>query len=47
MALFPDFKTALVGSFIDGVLDQAQEARLKTVVDDSGVKVRHPLNFIL
>jgi hypothetical protein len=34
-----DFKTALVGSFVDGVLEHAQEARLKTVVDDAGVKV--------
>jgi hypothetical protein len=36
---FADFKTALVGSFVEGVLEQAQVAQLKTVVDDYGVKV--------
>ncbi len=40
-----DFKTALVGSFVDGVLEHAQEARLKTVVDDAGVKVSFEVFF--
>jgi hypothetical protein len=42
-----DFKTALVGSFVDGVLEHAQEARLKTVVDDAGVKVSLEVFFYL
>ena len=37
--LYPDFKTALVGSFVDGVMECAQEAELKTTINDSGIKV--------
>ena len=37
--LYPDFKTALVGSFVNGVLESAQEAELKTAIDDCGIKV--------
>ena len=37
--LYPDFKTALVGSFVEGVMECAQEAELKTVIDDNGIKV--------
>merc|ERR1712038_994202 len=37
--LYPDFKTALIGSFTDGVMESAQEAELKSIIDDNGVKV--------
>ena len=37
--LYPDFKTAFVGSFDDGFLELAQAAQLKTVVDDRGIKI--------
>ncbi len=37
--LYPDFKTAFVGSFEKGILESAQVAFLKTVVDDRGMKV--------
>ena len=37
--LYPDFKTAFVGSFVDGVFEAAQEAELKTVIDDNGIKM--------
>ena len=37
--LYPDFKTALVGSFVEGVLESAQETELKTVIDTNGIKV--------
>ncbi len=37
--LYPDFRTALVGNFTDGVMERAQAARLKTVIDDRGIKV--------
>jgi histone-lysine N-methyltransferase SETD7 len=37
--LYPDFKTALVGSFVDGVMEYAHEAELKTTIDDRGIKV--------
>ena len=37
--LYPDFKTALVGSFVDGVMECAQEAELKTTINDDGIKV--------
>ncbi len=39
--IYTDFTTALVGNFTDGYLDFAQEASLKTVIDDEerGVKV--------
>ena len=37
--LYPDYKTALVGSFTDGVMESAQEAELKAIIDDSGIKV--------
>ena len=34
-----DFKTALVGSFQDGVLEAAKATTLKTVIDDRGMKI--------
>ncbi len=37
--LYPDFQTALVGSFSDGIMERAQAAWLKTVIDDRGIKV--------
>ena len=37
--LYPDFKTALVGAFVEGVLESAQETELKTVIDNNGIKV--------
>ncbi len=37
--LYPDFRTALVGSFSEGILERAQAAELKTVIEDRGVKV--------
>ena len=37
--MYPDFKTALVGSFVNGVMDYAQEAELKDVIEDNGIKV--------
>ena len=37
--LYPDFKTALVGTFVDGVLEEAKATTLKTVVDDRGIKI--------
>jgi histone-lysine N-methyltransferase SETD7 len=37
--LYPDYKTALVGSFTDGVMECAQEAELKAIIDDNGIKV--------
>ena len=37
--LYPDYKTALVGSFTDGVMERAQEAELKSIIDADGVKV--------
>jgi len=38
--LYPDFKTAFVGSFVGGIFEQGQEATLKSVIDDCGIKVR-------
>ena len=37
--LYPDFRTALVGTFSDGIMEFAQAATLKAVIDDRGVKV--------
>ena len=37
--IFPDYKTAFVGGFSDGILEGAQVARLKAVIEDRGVKV--------
>ena len=37
--LYPDFKTALMGSFVEGVMETARETELKNVIDDSGIKV--------
>jgi len=37
--LYPDFKTAFVGTFVEGILEEAQEARLRSVVDDRGIKI--------
>ena len=37
--LYPDYRTALVGSFSDGIMERAQAAELKTVIDDKGIKV--------
>merc|ERR1711953_186597 len=37
--LYPDFKTALLGSFQDGVLEAAKATTLKTVIDDRGMKI--------
>ena len=34
-----DFKTALVGSFQDGVLEAAKATTLKTVIDDRGMRI--------
>jgi len=45
--IYPDFSTALVGRFTDGVMQDAQESQVDCVVeDDSGIKVpvfRQPL----
>ena len=37
--LYPDFQTALVGHFENGVMKAAQVATLKTTIEDLGVKV--------
>lgn len=37
--LYPDFRTALVGHFEDGLMKAAQVATLKTTIDDFGIKV--------
>ena len=37
--LYPDFKTALIGSFEDGFLEAAKATTLKTVIDDRGMKI--------
>ena len=37
--LTSDFKTALLGSFQDGVLEAAKATTLKTVIDDRGMKI--------
>ncbi|CAB4068287.1 SETD7 [Lepeophtheirus salmonis] len=37
--IFPDYQTALVGTFTKGVLEYARVAYLKTVVEDRGIKV--------
>ena len=37
--LYPDFKTALMGSFVEGVMETARETELKNVIDDNGIKV--------
>lgn len=37
--LYPDFKTAFIGSFEDGCLESAQAVSLKSVIDDRGIKV--------
>jgi len=37
--LYPDFKTAFVGSFVDGCLEEGQATRLKSVVEDRGIKI--------
>lgn len=37
--LYPDFKTAFVGTFVDGCLEEAQAAKLRSVVDDRGIKI--------
>ena len=37
--LYPDYKTAFVGTFSDGFMEFAQVARLKTVIEDRGIKV--------
>lgn len=37
--IYPDFKTAFVGSFEDSFLESVQAAHLKTVVDDRGMKI--------
>lgn len=38
--LYPDFRTALVGTFNEGYMEFGQVACLKAVVDDRGVKVK-------
>lgn len=37
--LYPDFKTAFIGSFEDGTLESVQAVTLKSVIDDRGVKI--------
>lgn len=37
--LYPDLKTALVGTFSDGIMDYAQVAYLKSVIEDKGIKI--------
>ena len=37
--IYPDFLTALVGSFTDGFLDEARPTTLKTVIDERGMKI--------
>jgi len=37
--LYPDFKTAFLGSFEDGILESAQAVTLRSVIDDRGVKI--------
>ena len=37
--LYHDFKTAFVGTFVEGILEEAQTARLRSVVDDRGIKI--------
>jgi len=37
--IYPDFRTALVGHFEDGLMKAAQVASLKTIIDDGGIKV--------
>lgn len=37
--LYPDFRTALVGNFSDGIMETGKVAYLKTVIDDKGIKV--------
>ena len=37
--LTSDFKTALLGSFQDGVLEAAKATTSKTVIDDRGMKI--------
>jgi histone-lysine N-methyltransferase SETD7 len=37
--IYPDFKTAFVGTFEAGVLESVQVAFLKSVVDDRGIKI--------
>lgn len=37
--LYPDFITAFVGNFNQGIMEFAQVAELKSVIDDKGIKV--------
>ena len=37
--IYPDFRTALVGSFVDGFLEEARPTTLRTVIDDRGMKI--------
>lgn len=37
--IYPDFQTALVGNYSNGILDFAQVAHLKAVIDDKGIKI--------
>ena len=38
--IYPDFMTALVGTFTDGVMESGQEAAITgTVEDEAGIKV--------
>ena len=37
--IYPDFRTAYIGQFEDGILESAKATILKTVVDQNGIKI--------